>query len=139
MNSTVLIALFSWPLIALLLFAVLPQRRAVIANFVVGWLVLPVAGVEIPNFVDMTKTMSVSLGALLGVALFDSRRLSAFRPTLLDLPVSGLILAPFASSLSNGLGSYDGLSGSASILSLSGIPWLMGRLYGSDSLTIRDL
>src|SRR5262245_35205629 len=139
MKPTVPIALFGWPLIALLFFAALPPRRAVIANFVVGWLLLPVASIGIQGFPDVTKASSVAVAALLGVLLFDARRVAAFRFRALDLPVLALTVVPLATSLANGLGAYDGLSGVLGNALPWGVPWLMGRLYGSEPGARRDL
>jgi hypothetical protein len=89
------IVLLGWPLFSLLLFVFLSPRRALIANFVAGWLIIPVASLPFPGFPDFSKTTSMAVGAVLGVLLFDARRLGAFRPRPFDLPALALVLAPF--------------------------------------------
>jgi hypothetical protein len=126
------IVLLGWPLVSLLLFVFLSPRRALIANFVAGWLIIPVASLPLPGFPDFSKTTSMAVGAVLGVLLFDARRLGAFRPRPFDLPALALVLAPFPAALANGLGAYDGLSGVLGAFEIWGVPWMIGRLYGRD-------
>jgi hypothetical protein len=133
------IVLLGWPLVSLLLFVFLSPRRALIANFVAGWLIIPVASLPLPGFPEFSKTTSMAVGAVLGVLLFDARRLGAFRPRPFDLPALALVLAPFPAALANGLGAYDGLSGVLGAFEIWGVPWMIGRLYGRDPHLLRDV
>ena len=139
MKITVPIALYGWPLIALVFFALLTPRRAVIATFVAGWLLLPAASIPIQGLPNVSKASSIALGALLGVLCFDARRLGSFRFRAIDLAALSLTIVPFVTSLTNGLGVYDGLSGALTGGLLWGVPWLMGRLYGADDNALHDL
>ena len=139
MFVSVPIALFIWPMISLCLFALLKPHRAVIANFVAGWLLLPVASIPLAYFPDVSKLSTMAVGALLGVLLFDTRRLVRFRPTVLDAAALVLTTGPLATSVANGLGFYDGLSRALSNFLIWGTPWLMGRLYASAPGVRRDL
>ena len=88
MKPTVSLLLFGWPVVALLLFLVMRPRRAVIATVVLAVMFLPIAGFKTSGLPAYTKLMATSLSALLGVALFDIRRLLAFRPGWADLPMA---------------------------------------------------
>src|SRR5262245_50059510 len=108
MTVLVPIALFGWIPPIVVTFSSSPPRRAVTAAFITGWLFLPFAGYVIPGLPDYTKLSASSLGVLLATTLFCSDRLIALRPRWFDLPMATWCLCPIASSLSNGLGLYDG-------------------------------
>src|SRR6476646_6522966 len=99
---TIIISI-AWVLTILLLFASLPPRRAVI--------------------------VSTMYGLLLGAVLFDTRSVLAFRPRWFDLPMAIWCLVPFGSSVTNGLGAYDGGSGVLDQLVRWGIAYFIGRIY----------
>lgn len=139
MNALVPLTLFGWIPAVLALFALAPARWAVLAAFLIAWLFLPVAGYDVVGLPPYTKMTATSYGVLLGVALFDPSRLMAFRPSVWDVPMLVWCLVPFASSISNGLGAYDGAS---SVLHQSvtwGIPYFIGRLYFTSLPGLRDL
>ena len=129
--------IFSVPFAAVL-FALLPPRRAVFAAFIGAWLFLPQAGIPIPGLPDLDRISATSLGALLGVLMFDAHRLAAFRPSWVDLPIVAWVLAVFMSSIVNGLGIYDGASTALGEIFTWGIPYLLGRLYINDLVAARE-
>lgn len=139
MNFTVPVALFGWPLVALVLCALLTARRAVITAYVAAWLFLPVYRYPILGLPDWTKISATSVSLLLGLMIFDLRRILAFRPRWIDLPMLVWCLCPVASSLANGLGLYDGVSISLDQTLTWGIPWFLGRVYFGDVDGVRDL
>lgn len=131
--------MFGWPLVVLALFTVMPARRAVIAAFLFAWLFLPVAAYEIPGLPNYTKTSATSYAVVLGVLLFDSARLTRFRPSWIDLPLVIWCVTPLATSVLNGLGAYDGVTSVAGEIVAWGIPWFIGRLYFGDLDGLREL
>lgn len=139
MNLFVHVALLGWIPFVLALFLLLPPRRAVIAAFVGAWLFLPVAGYSLSGLPNYTKMSATCAGVLLAVALFDPDRLLAFRPRLIDLPMALWCLCPFASSLSNNLGAYDGFSAAFAQTVTWGLPYLIGRIYFTDLPALREL
>ncbi len=139
MTILVPLALFGWIPLVLLLFLLLPPRRAVIAAFLFAWLFLPIAGYSIEGLPDYTKMTATSLGVMLGVVLFDAGRLARFRPHWIDVPMALWCLVPFASSVTNGLGVYDGLSGIVNTTIVWGLPYFIGRLYFYDLEGFREL
>lgn len=139
MTILVPVVLFGWIPLILLLFGLLPPRRAVIVAFIGAWLFLPMAGYSIEGLPDFTKMTATSYGAILGVVLFDAARLIRFRLSWIDLPMAVWCLVPFASSVTNGLGVYDGLSGIVNTTIVWGLPYFLGRLYFSDLEGLREL
>ena len=130
MTILVPVALFGWIPLILMVFSVLPPRRAVIVAFIGAWLFLPMAGYQLSGFPDYTKRTAAGLAVLLGTVLFHSDLLFAVRPRWFDLPM--LVYCGFcsiASSLSNGLGLYDGCSASMAAFVTWGLPYLIGRIY----------
>ncbi len=121
------------------LFMLLPERRAVIASFVVAWLFLPVASYSLPGIPDYTKVTACSYGVFLATLLFKLRRCFSFRPSWLDLPMLVFCLCPFASSMTNGLGAYDGVSAVFAQFVAWGLPYLIGRIYLNDLSGLRQL
>ncbi|BDG04620.1 hypothetical protein [Anaeromyxobacter oryzae] len=137
MNLATHAALLGWIPVVLLLFASLPPRRALVAALVGGWLFLPVAGYDVTGYHD--KHMVLSAGMLAGAVAFAPGRLAAFRPRLVDLPMTIWCAWPFVSSLANGLGAYEG--GAAVLFNTArwGVPWLLGRTLLADRGGVRAL
>jgi len=128
MSITVPLALFGWIPAILVLFGLLPARRAAVTAFVAGWLFLPNAGYAFEGLPEYTKMSATCLGVLLGTIIFDSARILSFRPRLIDLPMLLWCLCPFASSLSGCFGWYGGLSCSIGLIVSWGMPYFIGRL-----------
>src|SRR5262249_17761958 len=79
------------------------------------------------------------LSALLGVAIFDTRRLISFRPGWADLPMGIWCVCPLFSSITNDLGAYDGFSSVYYQTVTWGVPYLLGRIYLTDLLGMFEL
>jgi len=139
MSVTVPIAMFGWIPVCVALFTVLPARRAVMVCFLGGWLLLPVASYDLPSLPAYTKLSAASFGALLGVLIFDPNALRNYRFSPLDLPMLAWCVAPFFSSITNGLGPYDGVSESLAQTIRWGVPFLIGRLYFTSPAALREL
>ncbi|MEE9391391.1 MAG: O-antigen ligase domain-containing protein [Planctomycetota bacterium] len=139
-GNVALMALLGWPLITMGIFSAMSPRRAVLTSVILGWLFLPeVATLSIKGIPDYDKSAAIALAVLLSTALFDPRRIASFKANIYDLPMILWILGPFATSISNGLGAYDGVS-ACIVEALSwGIPYFMGRVYFSDQRAAHDL
>lgn len=135
------IVLLLWNPVVLLIFLLLPVRRAVVAAYVLGWLFLPPRGkFLISGLPEYDKNLAVSLCVIVGIFIFDRVRWrDLFRVRRCDLPVLFLCFVPFLSSITNGLGAYDGLSGILRSMIVWGIPVLVGRTYFADREGLRDL
>lgn len=138
-NILVTVALFGWIPLVLVLFMLLPARRAVIVATLGAWLFLPMWGFKLPGIPDFSKVSATSIGLLLGVLLFDSPRLLVYRFRLLDLPMALWVIAPSISSLVNGIGAYDAISALVAQLVMWGIPYFIARLYFTDLASLREL
>lgn len=139
MNIIAVTALLVWIPFVLILFMLLPARRAVIVSFIVAWLFLPMGGFHFDGLPSYTKMSATCIGVLMGVAIFDSNRLGLFRFSAIDIPVVIWCLVPFASSIANGLGVYDGASGVVNRIVIWGAPYLIGRLYLYNLAGLREL
>lgn len=139
MSFTVPIAMFGLPVAAALLFAFLPPRRAVIAAILLCWLFLPMAGYKLEGIPRYTKLTATTGAILLGTVVFHSGRFALLRPTWTDLLAATACLVPFASSLSNGYGMYDGVSSVVLRFLEWGLPYLIGRLYFRELSDLREL
>ncbi|MBL8901595.1 MAG: O-antigen ligase domain-containing protein [Planctomycetes bacterium] len=139
MNSLGTLVLLAWLPLVLAVFGSLPARRAVIAAYLVGWMFLPVAGLSLPGPLDWNKLNAVNLSALLGILIFDARRLAQVRFGLFDLPIAIWCLCPFATVISNDLGTYDAFAQTLNQTVAWGIPYLVGRCYFSNADHAREL
>jgi len=132
MTPLVHIAMFGILFFSVYLFGKYPPRTAAVAVVVIGWLFLPssqTAIYSIPGIPFHMKTNALCLAVLLGMAVKDPGVFKTFRFHWLDLPMACWCLAPFLSSVSNGLGPYDGCGAALPMAVDWGIPYLAGRLY----------
>src|SRR4051812_47822860 len=121
------------------LFAYLPPRRAMITSFVGAWLFLPMASYPLPFLPDYTKMSATCVGVFLATLVFDTNRVLRFRPSWVDLPLAVFCGGAFVTSITNGLGVWDGSSNMLSQVITWGLPYFIGRLYCSDSRGLREL
>lgn len=138
-NSLVPIVLLGWIPVIFILFALLPGRRAALMAFLGGWMFLPNAGFQLQYFPEYNKATATCVGIFAAALVFDTSRFRKFRLCWIDLFPLVLAVVPFFSSLSNGLGAYDGLSAMTSALAAWVLPYLVGRLYFTDLQGMREL
>jgi len=131
--------MFGWIPIVLAIFMRKPPQQAVLISFMGAWLLLPEAEYELSGIPDYTKMSATCLGILGACLLYDGERLRRIRPEAYDVPLLLWCLSPLPSSLSNGLGLYDGLAQSLDQVFTWGLPYLIGRLYFTDSGGLRAL
>ncbi len=138
MTPLAYLALFGWPLLVVILFAIRPAQQAAAIAVVGAWLLLPPYSFVINGLPDYTKSVAATLGVVLGTLLFAPDRLLSFVPRWFDLPMLGWCFCGIPSALSNGpeMGLYDGLSDALSQIVIWGLPYLIGRLYLN---TLEDL
>ena len=125
----VTLALFAWPVVVLGLFLAMRPAKAAFVAFVVGWLYLPLASIDVVGLPPYGKFTATSMAVALCVVVFDGGRAWKVRPTWLDLPMLVWLLVPIPSSLSNDLGLWDGFSGVSDHLLRYGVPYFVGRMY----------
>lgn len=142
MTPFVHIAMFGILFFAVSMFGKHPIRLAVVVVIVAGWLLLPASQTNIysiPGIPFRMKTNAICLAVLLGILVKDFSTLQRFRFHWLDLPVICWCIAPFLSSVSNGLGPYDGAGAALPQAVDWGIPYLAGRLYFGTYEGLREL
>ena len=138
-NVLAQLALLGYPAAVLLLFAVLPVRRAILAGMVGGWLFLPTIKLPVVGIPDYDKIVATNCAVALGCLLWGNRQLFALRPKWIDLPMILWCLAPSLSSLSNGLGSYDAASNGVRQVLVWLVPYCIGRAFFKDSRALREM
>jgi hypothetical protein len=147
--------LIVWVLIVIGLFPAFPKHRAILVAFLLGLHLLPEVGSPggassgvLPLAIGplrFSKDNAMSYAVFLAAFLFDSKRLLAGRPRWFDVPMVVWCLCPLASALTNAPppdGSWavrDGLSQALQQTAAWGIPYLLGRVYFTDSRALRDL
>jgi len=147
---TLKLALWGWPLVTLVLFAMMRPRRAMLASVIAGALFLPEIqmtpqeGAPSPDefklgILKFTKANSISFSALLGVLIFDFRRLRTFRPRWFDIPIVVYCAAAYFANSGMGDSFYDSLMASRDQALVWGVPYFLGRLYFTDFDSIREL
>ncbi|HEY9739670.1 MAG TPA: O-antigen ligase domain-containing protein [Coleofasciculaceae cyanobacterium] len=128
-----------WIPVLLYFFIRFPPQRALVVSVVVGWLYLPVIEFPLPGIPDITKMNATCYGILLATVIFDSGRLTSFRPGWVDLPMLIWCFCPFASSITNDLSAYDGFSASLEQAMTWGVPYFLGRVYLNNMAGLRQL
>jgi hypothetical protein len=104
--------------------------QAVAISFVIGWLFLPQkAGFYFLGFPDYERVSALSYSVLLASLFFHIDRFQSLKVTWFDIPIIVLCLSPLFSSISNGLGVYDGISGVIGNIVQYGIPYFLGRIF----------
>jgi hypothetical protein len=129
MNLLVYLVMFVWIPVVLYLCYRLPVQRALVVCFIGAWLFLPQVAFKVPGLPDITKMSVTCYGILLATLLFDAGRFKAFRPRWVDVPMVVWCLCPIVSSLTNGLGPYDGFATALDQTVTWGFPYFLGRLY----------
>ena len=139
MNILVYLVLLGWIPCTLFIFAILPPRRAVITAFILGWLFMPLASFGLSGLPDYEKRSAICTSVLLATLLFHPDVLLRLRPRWVDLPMAAFCACPIASSLSNEMGLYDGLSMTFGNLVMWGLPYIIGRAYFTRLEHLREL
>lgn len=154
-NSFAYLVLFSWPVVALILFRVFSVRPALIYTIMLGYLFLPTGvGIDLPGFPLMDKTFLANLSAALFCLIFGRSLIGARQhdpssvrthrrepgKVLFYLLILLLVVTPVFTVMNNqepiidgvvflpGLRSYDIVSVLAGLL-IALLPLFLGRRY----------
>jgi hypothetical protein len=132
-NFMVPVALFGWIPVVKAIFKRFDPRMAVAIALVAGWQFLPVAGLKLKGIPSYNKVTATCLVILYWAYKFDKTRFDNFSFKPIDLPMLAWSIAPFFSSVFNGLGLYDGLSQVMYQSITWWVPWYIGRVWFNDS------
>ena len=120
----------AWLPIVFYLFKIYAPRKAVIVSFIGGLLFLPErAGFRLPLIPDYQGMVATCYGIVLAILIYDLERLKEFKFDWIDLPMSIWCVCPLFSSVSNGLGVYDGINETITQTVTWGLPYFLGRFY----------
>ena len=133
------IALCSTVPLAVAAFFSLQARHAVLFVIIGGWLFLPTAGYDLPGLPDYNKTSAIALALIIGGWFSGKKPEASYHWAIFDFPLLIFCLNPLVSSMSTGLGIYNGLSGVLSNFFFLGVPYLAGRRYFSSVESLRDI
>ncbi len=143
-----MITYLGYALVAVLLFAWLPRRTAVVATYVGGWLVLPVGsyaahrsgftieliGTMLPApAMLLNKAWVVALVPLLLATIRAPRAWLAWQPGLIDLPVLLFCLWPLPAGIAAAAPSPAPAVACVYLMAVWGAPWLLARIYLDDA------
>lgn len=138
-NALVPLVMYLWIPVVLYIFTRFPPQRALIVSMIAAWLFLPLAEIKFPGIPVYNKMAATCYGVLLANIIYDFGRISSFQFGWLDLPMLIWCLCPFASSLTNDLGAYDGFSTTFSQVVTWGVPYFLGRIYLNNLAGLRQL
>jgi hypothetical protein len=138
-NWLVPLALFGWIPAIVIMFMVLPPKRAVIVAFLGAWMFLPIASYQIKGLPDYTKVSATCAGVFLATSIFDARRFLALRPAWYDLVMLVWCFVPMLSAQTAGLGLKEGITFTINQAITYGMPYLIGRMYFNDIESLRQL
>lgn len=134
------LVMVAWIPIVFYLFSKFKTQEAVVISFLVAWLFLPQrAGFTFPGLPDYERMSATVYGILLATLVYDIQRISKFNFSWIDVPMVVWCICPLFSSISNGLGVYDGISESLYQTVAYGGPYFLGRIYLNDLTGMRRL
>lgn len=135
------LAMILWLPIILYFFTRYPPRTAVMVSFLGGLMFLPQrgAGFSLPIIPDYKGMAATCYGIMLAMAIYDPERFSFLRVGWTDIPMVCWCVSAFFSSMSNGLGAYDGFNESLGTIVIWGLPYFLGRLYFNNLDTLKEL
>lgn len=136
MVALIPLAMFGFIPIVFYLFVRFPPQRAVIISFVAAWLFLPQASYPIPLLPPYTKISAACYGILLGTLVYDTARITTFKPGWLDVPMVICCLCPIVSQVTNG---GSPISPTLNQIVTWGLPYFLGRLYVGSLDGLRQL
>lgn len=142
MSPQAQLALIAWLPIVFQIFNRYKPRTAVMVSFLGGLMFLPQAwnsGFSLPIIPDYRGMAATCYAILLAMAVYDSERFSSLTVGWTDIPMVVWCFSGFLSSMSNGLGAYDGFNESISTIMIWGLPYFLGRLYFNNLDTLKEL
>ncbi|MBN2656313.1 MAG: hypothetical protein JXR86_04575 [Spirochaetales bacterium] len=129
MSFLIPLTLYGWIPFTFFLFKKYPSDTAVLISVIAGVLLMPTSEIDLP-LITYSKYSAISISLVLYHLTSDKSGTSGPQMTMYDLPVViWCFISPMATSLSNGLGFYDGLSSAMENLLTWGVYYWIGRKY----------
>lgn len=110
-------------------FLSMTAERALVSIFWISFLWLPQIEFPVPFLGALSHGNIPCLCSLVGLLISDSKRQSVLSLNVLDMPVLAAAVCPMISSLTNGLGPYDGAAASTGYFLNYTAPFLLGRFF----------
>ena len=132
-------ALVLWLPVVIYLFERFTAQKAIVFSFITAWLFLPPTQIPLSGIPDWSKTTATVFSVSLCAWMKHAHRLLGIQWKWYDFPVFLYCLCPFVSSVTNGLGAYDGLSSVLDELFRWGFPYVIGRAFLGNASGNRQL
>lgn len=134
------VMMYGWFLVVVPgLFLVLPKRTAAFSGLIFGWLFLPFGAKVGLGPMDITRDSAVCLSVVACMLVLDLPRVMRVRLSWIDIPIFIWVISPFFTSMTNGLGAYDGGAEVKDHLMVWGLPYFIGRVYVTDAKAAKHL
>jgi hypothetical protein len=135
------IALIGWLLFGIITFSSRPPQKTIILLILGAFLFLPMSSIKIHGLPPgLNKTTVVAFAIFSGEILSGVKAKFPLKNSFYDLPnIIYCFVVPLASSLSNGLGLYDGVSDIVTRVFTWGVFFWAGRRYFGTPSSMRAL
>jgi hypothetical protein len=131
-STEAIIVILFWISAYGLLMVVRPTTQSLCVGMWAGWLFLPQVIVDLPGL-TLNKIAVVTIVTAFAAAMLPGNNRGGVRFTVLDIPLWIFLSSTCLSSISNGLGSYDGFATALKFFISFGIPWYIGKVVFSSS------
>lgn len=139
MNFLAPLIIYGWIPVTIILFKKLPSPKAVLISVIGGVLFLPMASFDLPGLI-FNKSIAISLGLLFGEMFSYGKREYSVKLEYFDLPmIIWCTFSPVFTSLTNGLGLYDGISAMINTTLTWGVFYWTGRKYFYDASSLSKI
>jgi hypothetical protein len=139
MSILVPAVLFTFPIVALLIFTATRPARAGAIVLAFGWCFLPMSGYDLPGLPPYSKTTAASYTLLALLLVFSAGRIARVRWHWTDGLFAIWCLSGSMASLANGLGLYDAASSFLHQFLLWGAPYFAGRILIRNRRDLEDV
>jgi hypothetical protein len=132
--------LLAWLPLTLYLFNRFPPAKAMMVSLLGAMLFLPQrTSFSLPVIPDYKGASAAIYSIIIGILIYDSERFSKFEAGWIDLPMLIWCICPMFTSISNGLGAYDGFNSAIRQTMEWGLPYFLGRLYLGNLARMEEL
>lgn len=140
MKVMIPIALIGWIVVIIGLFRSQPPQKAVIIAVLGSFLFLPMADIDLPLLPGLSKNTSIAFGIIFGEMASGVKADNPLRLRSIDLPmICWCFVVPLLTSLTNGLGLYDGFASLLTNFFVWGVVFWAGRRYFGSPSSMRLL